>query len=62
MLSVLVALALLSLYFVVNGDIGLGNYFMLLAILVSTVYDKLGRKRKYNSRTNTTRKKKTTVV
>lgn len=58
MLTLLVFLALISLYFVVDGNTGLGNYFMLLAILVSTVSDKMGRKRKSNSRSNSTRKKK----
>jgi len=60
MLILLVFLALISLYFVVDGNTGLGNYFMLLAILVSTVSDKLRRKRKSNSRSNPTRKKKVT--
>lgn len=46
MVSILGALALVSLYFVVNDNVNLGIWFMLCAILLSTVYDRLSRKRR----------------
>lgn len=58
MVRVLAVLALVSLYFVVEGNTDLGNYFMLLAILVSTVSDRLGNKKRKSARTNSSRKKK----
>lgn len=59
MVGILIVLAVLSLYFITEGNTGLGNWFILLAILISTMHDRISRKRRYNSRTNTSRKKKT---
>jgi hypothetical protein len=59
MVGILIVLAILSLYFVTDGNTGLGNWFILLAILISTMHDRISHKRRYNSRTSTSRKKKT---